>query len=70
MEFTMTNRRHPYNNTSHGAMAVTLDSAISDFRPSDTESQIVTKHDSEAATTTTSTTKKKGGIKEKCDATD
>lgn len=45
----MTNRRHQYNNTSHRAMAVTLDSANSDFRPIDMESQIFSKYILEAA---------------------
>lgn len=45
----MTNRRHQYNNTSHRAMAVTLNSANSDFRPIDMESQIFSKYILEAA---------------------
>ena len=36
----MTNRRHQYNNNFHSPMAVTLDSANSDFCPGDTDFQI------------------------------
>lgn len=45
----MTNRKNQYNNCSHRAMAVTLDSANSDFHLGDMESQIVPQYISEAA---------------------
>ena len=62
----MTNRKNQYNNCSHRAMAVTLDSANSDFHLGDIESQIVPQYISEAA----AGKKKKKKKKKKSDATE